>query len=154
MLQLRNRTPDTLDRLVWKWTHGATTTASEFGEPRVATTYDLCIYDADGLISRTTVPPGGLCAGKSCWRQTPTGFTYANKTPGPRGLQKLVLRAGADGKAKLLAKGKGGVLELPPLPISNLPIRVQLVNDAGACWTATYGTTLQNLGDRLRAKSD
>jgi acyl-homoserine lactone acylase PvdQ len=153
-LQIRNRTPDTLDRLVWKWTHGAATAASAFGDPRLDTTYDLCIYDADGLVSRTTVPPGGLCSGRSCWRQTATGFTYSTKTPGPRGLGKLILRSGLAGKAKILAKGKGGQLELPPLPISSLPLRVQLVNDAGACWTATFGTTLQNLGDRLRAKSD
>ncbi len=153
-LQFVNRTPDTQDRLGWKWTHGQATTTADFGQPSVDTAYDLCVYAAGSLVSRTTAPAGGTCSGRPCWRQTPTGWSFSQRTPAARVLQKLTLRAGPAGKAKILAKGKGALLSLPPLPLVGLPLRVQLVSSSGTCWEATYSTVGRNDSNRLKAKSD
>jgi hypothetical protein len=48
-----------------------------------------------------------------------------------------LLKPGREGKAKIIVKGRGKNLALPTLPL-NLPLRVQLQADSGACWEATY----------------
>jgi acyl-homoserine lactone acylase PvdQ len=153
-LQMQNRTPDSLDRLAWKWTHGHATARVELGDPSTATSYDLCVYAAGALVSRTTAPAGGTCGSRPCWRQTSTGWTFSQRSPGPRVLQKLVLRSGVDGRAKMLAKGRGAGLALPALPLTGLPLRAQLVNSAGTCWEASYATTVRNDSTKLKARSD
>ncbi len=153
-LQLQKQTPDTRDRLAWKWTHGRATARVELGDPSTTTAYDLCVYAAGALVSRTTAPAGGTCGTRPCWRQTSTGWTYANAKPGVREVQKLVLRSGPDGRAKMLAKGRGVGLGLPALPLVGLPLRVQLVSAAGTCWEASYAATLRNDGTKLKARSD
>jgi acyl-homoserine lactone acylase PvdQ len=152
-LDLRNRTPDTLDRLGWKWTRGQATAVGDFGSPLTHTSYDLCIYSADGLLSRTTAPADGTCRGRPCWKASSMGFKFRHPDPAPRTLQTLTLRAGGDGKAKAIAKGKGAGLGLPALPITGLPVRVQLVNSDGECWEAVYGSALANGSDRFKAKN-
>jgi acyl-homoserine lactone acylase PvdQ len=153
-LQLRNDSRDTLDRLKWKWTRGHATAIGDFGDPSASTAYDLCIYASAGLVARETAPAGGTCRGRPCWRKTSSGFTFTHSDAASRVLQKLTLHAGADGKAKIIARGKGGLLDLPSLPLVGLPLRVQLVNGNGECWEATYSATLQDDSDRLNAKSD
>jgi hypothetical protein len=154
VLQVKNRTPDSLDRLTWKWTRGQATVPTDFGTPETDTAYDFCIYAGGKLVSRSTAPAGGLCRGRACWRQTATGWAFTKNDAEPRTLQKLVLRAGGDGRAKVLVKGKGALLALPTLPLQGMPIRTQVVNADGQCWEATFTTTLRNDSDRLKAKSD
>jgi hypothetical protein len=153
-LQLQNRTPDSLDRLAWKWTHGQATARVDFGDPPSTTGYDLCVYAGGALVSRTTAPAGGTCGNRPCWRQTSTGWTFSQRSPGARELQKLVLRSGPDGRAKVLAKGRGAGLALPALPLAGLPLRAQLVSTAGTCWEASYSTTVRNDSMKLKARSD
>jgi hypothetical protein len=110
---------------------------------------------ANALVSRTTAPAAGICrGGRPCWRGTSTGWTYSQPAPGGRGLQKVTLRSGADGKSKLQAKGKGGLLALPTLPLVGTPVRAQMVNSDGECWGATYSNPARNDSDRFKAKSD
>jgi hypothetical protein len=153
-LDMSDRAPNTLDRLTWKWTRGQATGVTDFGSPLSDTSYDLCVYTSGGLVTRTTAPAGGVCRGRPCWRQSSSGFKFKHPDSAPRILQSLTLRAGANGKAKVTAKGKGAGLELPGLPLVGLPFRVQLVNGGGECWEASYGTTLKNDSQRLKAKSD
>ncbi len=153
-LQLREAVPASHDRLSWKWTRGHATTSGELGDPGTDTSYDLCVYAAGALVSRTTAPAGGTCGGRPCWRQTATGWTFTQPAPGARVLQKLVLRAGPDGRAKIVAKGRGANLALPSLPVVGMPLRAQLVNGAGTCWEASYSAVLHNDSTRLKAKSD
>ena len=157
-LQVTDKTPDTKDRLQWKWQKGAATTVAAFGDPLINTAYGLCIYDGGStLIASATIPAGGTCNAKSprpCWRASRNGFRYVDRDLTPSGIQQLVLRAGAAGKAQIGLKGKGALLDTPDLPISSLPIRVQLVSSDGQCWEATYSTTFRNQDDRLKAKSD
>jgi acyl-homoserine lactone acylase PvdQ len=153
-LQIRNRTPDAQDRLAWKWTRGPATTLAALGDPASTTSYDLCVYADRTLVSRTTAPAGGTCRGRACWRASATGWTFAHPDAAPRVLQKLILRSGPDGKAKLVAKGKGGLLSLPALPIADLPLHAQLVSTDGQCWEATYAVIVRNDGAQLKAKND
>jgi acyl-homoserine lactone acylase PvdQ len=157
-LQVRNVTPDTKDRLQWKWGKGQATPKSAFGNPTVDTDYRLCIYDGeDTLLGHASAPAGGSCNAKSprpCWKESSSGFRYVDKDLTPSGIQQLVLRAGVDGKAKITLKARGPQLATPALPITHLPVRVQLVNDAGSCWSASYATTQKNQTGTFKAKSD
>src|SRR4029079_18378759 len=147
-LQRKNRAIDTQDRVGWKWNRGRATSLADFGDPATSTSYDLCLYAGNALVSRTTAPGAGICrGGRPCWRATSTGWTYSQSAPGERGLQKVTLRSGADGKSKLQAKGKGGLLSLPQLPLVT-PLRAQLINSDGKCWEATYSNPSSNGSDR------
>ncbi len=157
-LQVRDATPDTKDRLQWKWGKGAATPKSAFGAPTADTDYRLCLYDGESaLLGHASAPAGGTCGVKNpkpCWRESASGFRYVDRDLTPDGVQQLLLRAGADGKAKILVKGRGPTLEMPALPIAHLPVRVQLTNSTGACWDATYSSTLRNDPGTFKAKSD
>jgi hypothetical protein len=158
VLIVKNKTPDTRDALVWKWTKGAATLLSDFGDPLNTSPYALCLYDATGAAQPrllAQIPAGGLCGGKPCWTQTKKGFKYKNKALGPDGIQSVVLVPGAAGKAKIILKGKGALLQPPPLPEA-LPLTVQLkrVDDLGQCWDAAFATPLTNSAEQLKARSN
>lgn len=125
-------------KLAWKWKRGAATALEDWGDPVAGDTrYRLCWYDTlEGLAFLETgveVAPG---AG---WKAKSSGFVYRRPDGAPPGLDKLKLRAGASGRAKIVAKGKG--LTPPALPQAQQPaVRVQLVNDAGQCWESAFGS--------------
>ena len=75
-LQVADRSADKRDVVVFHWTRGAATTADEFGAPTDGTEYTFCLYDGGGLRLAITVPAGGTCAGKPCWKHTRAGFRY------------------------------------------------------------------------------
>jgi hypothetical protein len=88
------------------------------------------------------------------WLLVRTGAKYMNKAPVPDGIQKIVLKAGGVGRAKLGIKGKGATLPMPGLPLVT-PVRVQLVrSDSGACWEASYSNAIDSTGTTFKAKSD
>jgi hypothetical protein len=131
--------------LVWKWVQGGATQLGDLGDPLTADDYALCAYDESGLVpvitSQATVPAGGTCAGKPCWKPTgATGFAYRDKEATPQGVLTMKLKAGVAGKAKVLVKGKGESLALPGMPLA-LPLRVQVQRAGGQCWEAVYSGT-------------
>ena len=67
-----------------------------------------------------------------------SGFSYASRDFLPSGIQKLVLRAGLDGRARITLRAKGEPLAMPPLPMSP-PVVVELHGGA-TCWRAGYDT--------------
>ncbi len=157
LLQLRNVSPDAKDRLLWKWTRGPATTTAEFGDPLAGTDYRLCVYDGGGaLLASASAPAGGVCGahGRPCWKATGHGYRYLDKELTPSGIRQIVLKSGAAGKAQIVVKGQGAGLGLPALPITSLPVVVQLAAGGGTCFEATYAGTLKNLADRFKAKSD
>jgi hypothetical protein len=157
-LQIRNTAPDTKDRLQWRWLKGTATAKADFGDPTATTGYALCVYDGNSsLIASAAIPAGGTCNLKSprpCWREGGRGFRYVDRDLTPSGIQQLVLKEGPAGRAQIGLKGRGPLLPDPPLPISDLPVTVQLVNGAGRCWTATYGSSLRNDGQQFGARAD
>jgi len=134
-LSIHHRSDASNDRLSWRWTHGAATSKGDFGNPLATTDYQLCVYDGSGrTIGRAGAPPGGSCGSRPCWHETATRFTYVRAG---RSSLTLALRAGADGKAAILARGSGVALDLSPMPVSQ-PVTVQLKSSDGTCWEATY----------------
>ncbi len=156
-LQLKTKADDAKDQLSWSWAKGAATTKADFGAPATTDLYRLCIYDGNGLVAGMIAPGDGVCAGKPCWQEKPTGFNYKDKDLTPDGLSQLSLKQGLDaGKAKIQVKGKGAGLGLPA-DLSTLasPVRVQLTSAAGVCFEAAYSAPYtKQTAEQLSAKAD
>ena len=134
---VKDKTPDSKDKLIWKWIKGLSTPTADFADPLLTARYALCVYagSTSALIGDALVQPG---AG---WSNISTkGFKYLDKTASQTGIQKIIVKGSVDNKAKALVKGKGAALPdiAPPL---GLPVKVQLVNsDSGKCWEGEYDT--------------
>ena len=159
LLILKDRATDENDLLTWKWRKGKATTKAEFGNPVGSDGYALCLYDASGLAATATAPAGGICAGgEPCWTERRTSFKYENKNLTPDGLSQVVLKEGLeDGKATILVKGKGTMLDMPELATLGSPLTVRLKNRVtAACWEATYSSAgvIRNDSEQFKGKAD
>lgn len=155
LLQLKQRTPDAGDSLSWKWAKGDATTLAELGDPGGSDAYRLCIYDATGIRTGTTVPAGGTCGSRPCWTPNSNGFKYKDTVGTPDGIVQVQLKAGdTPGRASILVKGKGAALRLPLTQTIAAPVTVQLRRPDGPCWQAVYGTPTAQDGRTFKAKSD
>jgi hypothetical protein len=126
------------DLLVWRWLRGVETDVADFGDPTTGTDYALCVYDGAGLLLNAAAAGGGTCGrGRPCWTRTAKGFAYRDGSLGNDGMQRVVLRAGVDGKAKIVLRAKGQGLGVPGLGDLVSPVTVQLRN-ASVCWGAQY----------------
>jgi len=153
-VQLADKSPNSKDRLQWKWNKGALTTVGDFGSPTSTTDYVLCVYDAGNLVALTRIPAGGTCAGRPCWQAKSTGFSYKDKDLTPDGIAQLTLKAGATGKAKIQVKGSRDNLPMPTLPL-DLPVVVQLRNSDGVCWGSTFSApAVKNEAANYKDKAD
>ncbi|MEO6028797.1 MAG: PQQ-dependent sugar dehydrogenase [Candidatus Binatia bacterium] len=137
-ITLKDAADDAKDQLVWKWSKGAATSLSDFGDPTRGDGYELCLYDGNGLVGSATAPAAGLCEGRACWSGRGTGFVYKDRLRTPDGLQSINLRAGDAGRASIQVKGQGAALAMPSLTSLASPLTVQLKSAAGACWAARY----------------
>jgi hypothetical protein len=136
-IAISDRVPDTGDKVTWKWSPGDATSTEEFGDPLTSDDYALCVFDqeggADHLIMSAVAPHG------TSWTPNARGFKYRDATLLPDGIQRITLKAGEAGKAKISVKGRGPNLGLPPiLSAVTLPVTVQLQGPDGACWDALY----------------
>jgi hypothetical protein len=159
-LAMKDKSPDKGDSLVWKWVRGDATSEAEIGDPLATDSFFVCLYDGgDALVSTSTVEPGGTCGVKPCWKALGTpagskGYKYVNKESNAAGVAKLILKPGAQGKAKAIAKAKGEALDMPVLPLG-LPVTAQLVATTGTCWSASFepGGVLKNTSSVFAAKA-
>lgn len=136
---LKDLSDDTKDKLAWKFANGPATTTGDFGDPVSTNAYTLCVYDNSGsspsLLVSADAPAG------SSWQANSKGFKYMSATGTPDGLQKIDLKSGDSGKAKILVKGAGGNLGLPlTLNALGVPVVVQLKADNGMCWETDFNT--------------
>jgi cysteine-rich repeat protein len=154
-LQLKDKTADKSDQVVWTWTHGQATMLAELGDPTAADDYELCVYGpGPTLLFHGHAPAGGTCNGVPCWTaKLGKGFVYRSKQRDPDGMERISLVAGLDGAASASARGKGVFLNLPSLGGLPLPIRAQL-RGAGTCFEAIYSSALYNTTAFFKAKSD
>lgn len=125
-----------------------------FGDPTTgATAHALCVCAGSTLVAEMRVPAQGLCAGKPCWTATQTGFRYHEATLSHDATERVRLKAGAAGKAKVRVAGRGA--GLPVLPLSpgglTLPLSVQVQNSEAECWSAAYTTARQNTAQSFKA---
>ena len=157
-LQLRDKTPDDKDGLLWKWLNGQPTSIVDFGDPSTITDTALCIYtgSAAALLADAVVP-----ADPQSWRLLAgKGYSYLSPTAAD-GIQRILLKGNATApRSKVFWKGKGVQLEdLPPgrLPLAStdFPVTVQMLNTATAtCFESTFSAAdvKRNRADQLKLK--
>jgi hypothetical protein len=157
MLLVREQPNPTRSRLAWRWPRGMATAVEDFGTPTLSTEYAFCAYDSsDGLIMEDLVGAGGTCGNNPCWVQTATGFRFRDRGGAQDGIRNITLKSGdVDGEPRIVVRGRGVGLDMPPsFPIAQ-PIRAQLVNSDGFCWEATYSAPpLDNGNGLFRDRAD
>jgi hypothetical protein len=144
--QIKDGSPDSKDKLKWKWNKGVAVALGEFGSPDTSSSdMAVCIYDSRGLHRQLIVPTGGVvpdCAGKPCWAPAgTTGFKYKDRGTNVDGVTGVKFKAGPTGKAKLSIVGKGAAL-LPPETTDLSAVVVQLVINDGidtTCFKNGFG---------------
>jgi glucose/arabinose dehydrogenase len=148
---LKDDADDTKDLLKWKWIKGASTDKAEFGNPVTTHAYELCIYAGGSLVSSATAPAG------VAWSDKSTGFKFRDPTGSSGGLQKILLKAGPDEKAKIILRAKGLNLAMPNLGSLASALTVQLRRaGSSVCWGATYTfpPALKNTSELFKDKAD
>jgi hypothetical protein len=156
-LQIKDKSPDTGDQITFKWSKGEATQLVDFGNPVTTDDYALCVFDPS-LSYKIIAPAGGTCGSKPCWKQLSIkGFSYKDVLHDPDGIDKIKLKAGITGKAKVQIKGKGPNLHAEPgfpnLPLPlGLPARVQLQSGNGQCWEATFDNAGTSANDSTQYK--
>jgi len=160
-LQMKTGTSASKNQLAWKWSKGTSIAPEDFGDPLASTSYRLCVYGAGdaGLLAETAAPAGGACRGKPCWKPLGNpafsrGAKYKDPDLTPTGVLQMLLKPGIDGKARIQVKARGASLSLPSLPLTSLPLTVQLHrSDDPICWEATFDAPRVNQDGRFKATS-
>ena len=158
-VQIINRLNPETNRLQWKYTPGATTPKADFGTPLTTTSYQFCIWEEIGgdprLSASYTIPAGGTCGSKPCWKESSSGFKFSDKSHTSTGIAGLQLKQGlAPGKSKIILSGKGANLPVPVMPLIQSPnVVMQLIAANGVCWETRYGMpAFRNQPDQFRDK--
>jgi hypothetical protein len=142
------------DAVAWAWRSGAATAKSEFGDPLGTTSYALCMFGEDrSVLFAADIPSNAACAsGPKCWRSTPNGYAYRASSAKPDGIVDVSLHAGGPGRARIVARGKGGKLVLPAMSLGG-PVTMQLrrLDGSGPCWDATHDLIRKNRSRRFVA---
>jgi len=124
---------------------------SQFGNPvSGSASYDLCVYDTNAgppfLVFGASVPAGGTCGARPCWKQTRNRFSYTNAAATPDGVKQMTLQATAGRTgASIHVSGGGSNLHMPVSADGVFLLRefpeviVQLQrNDSPDCWEAVF----------------
>jgi hypothetical protein len=107
-----------------------------------------------GVKLLASIPAGGDCGGRPCWRSAKGGFRYVDPSVAQDGIRSITLKAGRTGRAKATVKGKGANLAMPPLGLAT-PVTARLVRvGTPRCWEATFGVPTRNDSAMFRARSD
>ena len=157
--QMKDKTPDIGDQVTFKWTKGAATAMSDFGTPATSggTDYALCVFAANGTkLMQLDAPADGVCGTATCWKTVSVkGFNYKDPLRTPNGVDKIALRAGLAGKAKVLLKGKADNLPTLPLPLPITPtdsVTVQLQGSNGKCWSGVFSNAFVKINTTTEFK--
>lgn len=153
LLVKNDNSDDTKDKLIWKWIKGDMTDINDFGAPTGTTAYALCVYTGT---SAAAIIDADIAPSATFWTMTATGFKYKDPGGMSDGITKVILKSGAQGKAKALVKGKGGNLPDPPAGPFAEPITAQLVNSSNnVCYQGVYsgGAIIKNEDEQFKAKA-
>lgn len=150
-LLLRDRASANGDKLAWRLRAMQATSQAEFGDPTADTDYGLCLYDGStgALLAAAHVSPSA-----ASWGVLSDGYRYSDSAAAQDGITRITLRGSPNDRARVLVDGEGANLTVPTLPLQ-LPVKVQLVNDAGVCWEAQYGAgdVIRNEPKRFKARN-
>jgi hypothetical protein len=119
-------------KLTWK---GGPVLVPDLGDPRLDTTYELCVYDDTDPQMAIDVAPG------SGWQaigspSAPRGYKFKGRGE-QDGVRVILLKGSSLNRASLKVVAKGDDLPDPTLPFVS-PVTVQLYAD-DTCWEATFG---------------
>lgn len=131
------------DKLLFNWKAGGATSLVDFGNPLTSTSYELCLFETGHpqlyLRFQAGVPAGGSCAGKPCWKKAGSaGYTYKDKGLVLSGIDRIRLKSGDDGKARILVGGRGANMSLQRTHFYSAPLRAEVRASNGECWSATF----------------
>jgi hypothetical protein len=149
----RNTEDDARDSWVWKWLKGEETDLAAFSDPTAEADYSICVYTGptSSLVAEAAVP-----ADATKWSPVgSTGYRYRDRGGSSAGITKILARAGADGRASLVVRGRGARLPHVDLDLVE-PVTVQALNNAtGICWGSSYSgpEVIRNTTTLFRAKS-
>lgn len=140
------------DRARWTFAPGGATSLADFGAPTDSTSYTLCVYEKstgsasyDGALLGLEIPAGGG------WTTTKRGYRFRSRTGAAR---FAALKAGPDGRTRIVVEGRGRDLALPSLPLDLAsPLLVQLRAASGACWQSLHGSAATNTATRFMSRS-
>ena len=139
------------DKLFWRWQKGEATTAEEFAQQD----YYLCVYDfssgASTLVTHLATH-GDVCV-FDCWKLRGQNKIYVDVFGTHDGLRQIYPKPRGDGAAGVQVQARGENLPMPSLPLTP-PVTVQLVSEAGDCWSATYSAPTRNDAEKFQAKPD
>ena len=157
ILKIANHDDPAKALVLWKWVKGAATTQTETGADPVHgnTSYAVCVYDqsagAPSLAIQMRVDRGGdTCAGKPCFKAlggdppSGKGWRYLDRDMTSEGVQRMILKGGSAGRAKIVFKAKGAAVPLPA-PFNSEKFFEQdanviaqlLSSDGGTCFEST-----------------
>jgi cysteine-rich repeat protein len=156
-VKIRSAPDPVADQVQFKWKKGPVVPKSAFGTPATGTAYTLCVYDdatvAPRLVFAGQARVGGMCEGKACWRERPSGWKYKAPDGAPQGITHVTVSEGlVPGRASVAVKAKG-TLALAPLPLVPQVV-AELRMSEGACFGARFSTATESDGDSFGAKSD
>jgi len=153
ILLVKNNSDDTKDKLIFKWIKGDMTDINDFGAPTGTTAYALCVYAGT---SGAAIIDADIAPSATFWTMTTTGWKYKDQGGTSDGITKVILKSGAQGKAKALVKGKGGNLPDPPAGPFSVPVTAQLVNSSNnVCFQGVFnsGAIIKNETDQFKGKA-
>lgn len=135
-------------RLEWTWSRGLAT-LGDFGNPMVDTSYSMCLYRDDALVSSYPVLAGGLCDGGTCWKKLGiVGYDYRQRGGNGIGVSRVRLRSGSE-MAFIQVSGGGAYLQLPLPLTATTEVRAQLRRSASAeCWESVFPSPAVNSTDQ------
>jgi cysteine-rich repeat protein len=132
------------DKLSWQWSKGAAFTQNDLGNPTDADAYALCIFDTSAGVPSLAATIDIAPSATKWFSKDPKGFQYKDKEGASDGVTKAQLKTGAAGKTKIKVSASTTNLTLPtPFDASSFfdqdtSVTVQLVGDAGTCWTSSF----------------
>ncbi|MCW5890320.1 MAG: hypothetical protein KIT14_07180 [bacterium] len=133
--QVKDSLNDSSDRLKMSW-KGGPMLIPDLGDPRVATVYELCIYDDTGVKMALDVPAGPAWSAIGS-AASPRGFKFKGNGSAD-GVRTILLKGSSLPKASFKVVAKGGALPDTTLPFQS-PVVAQLYAGDGMCWDATFG---------------
>jgi hypothetical protein len=137
-LLMKRRTGMTpnVDLLRWSWSDGAATSTDDFSDPVGTSDYGVCVYEgapgSEKLAYEIAVPPSSL------WRAQRTGYKYADRAGGERGVRSIRLKSGDAGKSAVSVHATGASYFPSRFPVT-APVTAQLVNlRSDTCWESAF----------------
>lgn len=146
------------DLMKWVWTKGDATSFAALGTPESSTAYALCVYDSEGALAATSQRVAIAADGSKWTTKAPKLAKYKDKAGTADGTTKVLVKAGASGKAKIVFLAKGANLVLPEAASEDQlfalepNLQVQLIHDGGECWGSEFTTAKKHTATQIVAK--